>query len=138
MPHISKRRQQINQLPRKRGHFASQEEQYKVTDVQVESILEENENINAQEKDVKENNVLSDTTLSNMLASTVASSNKLLNDKTEASSNVLLDVSAEASSNTLLDVSAEAPSNTLLDASAETLSNTLLDTSAELFTTGRS
>ncbi|CAG8533428.1 16024_t:CDS:2 [Dentiscutata heterogama] len=134
MPHISKRRNQINNLSRKKGHFITQDETQEVTEVQNESTLRMGKEDEIGTLSVKRvyfkdsrttiwSNMLFDTEASiNMLLDAEVSSNMLLN--TEASSNILLDT--KASSNMLLDAEAssnmlpndEASNDTLLDAKA--------------------
>ncbi|CAG8594657.1 12932_t:CDS:2 [Gigaspora margarita] len=93
MPHISKRRNQIKNISRKKGRFITQDEAQKVTEVQ---------------NGIVQNGIAS----SNMLLNTKASSN------INKSSNMLF--GASASSNMLLDY--EAPSNISLSRSShETL-----------------
>ncbi|CAG8486586.1 8750_t:CDS:2 [Dentiscutata erythropus] len=145
MPHISKRRNQINNLPRKKGRFITQDETQEVTEVQTESTLRmggedeigtlpvkrvyskdsrttiwrRNKKKEEDEKKLQNNDISFTTeksTSSNILLDTEASSNMLLD--AEASSNMLPD--DEASNDTLLD--AEASSNiSLLQSSHETL-----------------
>ncbi|RIB16810.1 hypothetical protein C2G38_2315544 [Gigaspora rosea] len=102
MPHISKRRNQIKNLPRKKGRFITQEEVQKIIEVQngisslsVKRVYSKNSrttiwrrNKKKKENEIKfRNNYISFTT-SNMLLDTSASSNMLLN--TKASSNISL------------------------------------------------
>ncbi|CAG8504467.1 11174_t:CDS:2 [Cetraspora pellucida] len=111
MPHISKRQQQINLLPRKRGRFVSQEEAYKATNVQ-----------NKQEEGTKENNILFNATLNNMLIN----ANNISLNEVKVSNNILLDASVEVPSNTLLEALAEASSYTsVLQPSPRTIQNSL-------------
>ncbi|CAG8775648.1 5443_t:CDS:1, partial [Racocetra fulgida] len=127
MPHISKRRQQINNLPRKRGRFAAQEEEtHEITDVQDEFTLrtcEGDEITNEQikkvytknsrttlwkqnkkkkeEENAKENRTadksFNNKTPNNTLLNTKASSNTPFNDKALAPSNILIDAEASTS-----------------------------------------
>ncbi|CAG8727213.1 7225_t:CDS:1 [Dentiscutata erythropus] len=157
MPHISKRRQQINNLSRKRGRFAAQEEEtHEITDVQDEFTLrtcEGDEITNEQikkvytknsrttlwrqnkkkkeEENARENRTadksFNNKTPNNTLLNAKALSNSLFNNKALAPSNILIDAKASALSNILLDAEASTSSNILLDAEASTSSNILLD-----------
>ncbi|CAG8569074.1 14925_t:CDS:2 [Cetraspora pellucida] len=119
MSHNSKRQQQINNLSRKRGHFAAQEvETHEITVMQDKFTLRTSPN----------NTLLNAKALSNTLFNdkTLAPSNILIGAKTSASSNILLDVEALILSNILLDVEVSRSNNISLLQLSTILQNSLL------------